>query len=342
MTEQLPATMALTPPTPLLQETEKVLIAATKEAFEAVEKHAEATIAKYDQVVWENLNTGKGLDAAKEARRELRECRTRIVDELHSAIKAPLLAVGTLADTKKKEIGQRLKAAEDKIDTVIKAEEDRKAAEKEAREKAERERLQAIRERINAIHSAVTQMVGKSAADIRGKLQQMTSQNDTPDAFQEFLDEANAAYAQAVHSLKNMLTAAEAQEAEQQRLAQERQRLADEARRQQEEAQQRQAELDAQAAELRRQQDELAAKQAQAAAPAVIEQAPAEEAAPALSPVATAEPAKQEPAADRTTIPNRPSNEELVMLVAHHCNVAEDIAFGWLMEFPTHAEKKVA
>lgn len=133
---QLPAPADLAPAANLLQATEATLTEVVTGFFDLAEQQGAAIIAKYDGVVWQHLETGKGMQAAVEARAELRTFRTGIVDKGHAAIKAPLLTIGRIADDRKKALGDRLKAAEKVVDDKIKAEEARKAA-----EKAERERL---------------------------------------------------------------------------------------------------------------------------------------------------------------------------------------------------------
>lgn len=259
----LPAPADIAPPVPLLQSTEQSLTEAVTGFFDLVEQQANTSIAKYADVVWQNLETGKGMQSAVDARAELRDLRTRIVDKGHEAIKAPLLAVGRIADDRKKKIGDKLKAAEALVDGPIKAEEARKAAVKAEKERLERERIAGIRENIRGIQMMPTRMVGKTAAQMRELLADMTDPTQLPDMFQELAEEAALAYAQSKDAIERLIADADAREAEQLRLQQER-----------EEARQRQAELDRQAAELRRQQEELAAQQ-KAAQPS-----PAAEAAP--------------------------------------------------------------
>lgn len=341
---QLPEKAELAPPTPILQETEKVLLAATQEAFDTVEKRANELIGIYEKVVWEKLDTTKGMKAATDARAELRTLRTGVVDKLHAAIKAPLLAVGRLADTRKTEIGDRLKAAEKIVDDEIKAEEARKAAAKAM----EMKRVAAIRERISTIQFLPTTLVGKTSAEMRASLEALKDPASIPDDFAELLPEAQAFYASCRQSIETLIAAAEAHEAEQKRLQDEKERLAAEQLKQQQEAQrleaearQRQAELDQQEAELRRQQDELEAKRLAAETPAPVE-TPAPEPTPAET-----TPVVQELAAV-TSAPKaevreyvRPSNEEILMAVAERFNAPESVAYDWLMEFPSH-NKKVA
>lgn len=259
----LPAPADLAPAANLLQATEATLTEVVTGFFDLAEQQGAAIIAKYDGVVWQHLETGKGMQAAVDARAELRTFRTGIVDKGHAAIKAPLLTIGRIADDRKKALGDRLKAAEKVVDDKIKAEEARKAAEKAEKERIERARVAAIRENIHGISMMPSTLVGKTAAQMREILGEMTNPVDCPDEFQELAEEAAIAYANATDAIGRLIADADAREAEQARLKAERERLAEEARiaaearrQQQEEADKAKAELEAAQAELRRQREQ--------------------------------------------------------------------------------------
>lgn len=278
----LPAPADLAPAANLLQATEATLTEVVTGFFDLAEQQGAAIIAKYDGVVWQHLETGKGMQAAVDARAELRTFRTGIVDKGHAAIKAPLLTIGRIADDRKKALGDRLKAAEKVVDDKIKAEEARKAAEKAERERIERARVAAIRENIHGISMMPSTLVGKTAAQMREILGEMTNPVDCPDEFQELAEEAAIAYANATDAIGRLIADADAREAEQARLKAERERLAEEARiaaeerrkqqeeaaaerqRLQEEADKAKAELEAAQAELRRQREEWELEQERA------------------------------------------------------------------------------
>ncbi|MFZ3193734.1 MAG: hypothetical protein WA154_11095 [Moraxellaceae bacterium] len=357
----LPALADLAPAASLLQATEATLTEVVTGFFDIADQQAAAIIAKYDGVVWQHLETGKGMQAAVDARAELRTFRTGIVDKGHAAIKSPLLAIGRIADGRKQALGDRLKASEKVVDDQIKAEEQRKAAEKERLAKIERERVAAIRENIHGISMMPSTLVGKTAAQMREILGEMTNPVDCPDEFQELAEEAAIAYANATDAIGRLIADADAREAEQARLKVEREKLAEEQRlaaeerqRQQEAAAKVQAELDAQAAEIRRQREEWELEQERAR---IAEQAAREKAT--LSDIDKAGVSTEEFAAGATamatacaemgsdladlissrpadvqTLTNpvpRPSVEELVMIVAEAKMVSEDVAYGWLV-----------
>lgn len=358
---QLPAPADLTPPATLLQQTEQTLMAATTEFFTLVEQQADATIAKYADVVWQHLETVKGMDAACKARQELRQLRTGIVDKGHAAIKAPLLAVGRLADARKDELGKKLKAAEALIDGPIKAEEARKAAEKAEKERLERERIAAIRENIHGIAMMPSTLATKTSAQMREVLAEMTNPAECPEEFAELIEEASNAYLAATNAISRLIADAEAREAEQARLKAERERLAEEERKAAEARRQQQAELDRLAADLEEQRAALAAEQERArqqentttilddgvfvhkvgqAEPSKLDMPDGVE-WPDFKPAATTDQGEEDTSplpAERTY--KRPSDEELIMAVAERFLVPEHIAYEWLAGFG--AQKKAA
>lgn len=357
----LPAPADLAPAASLLQATEATLTEVVTGFFDLADQQGAAIIAKYDGVVWQHLETGKGMQAAVDARAELRAFRTGIVDKGHAAIKAPLLTIGRIADDRKKALGDRLKAAEKVVDDKIKAEEARKAAEKAERERIERARVAAIRENIHGISMMPSTLVGKTAAQMREILGEMTNPVDCPDEFQELAEEAAIAYANATDAIGRLIADADAREAEQARLKAERERLAEEARiaaearrQQQEEADKAKAELEAAQAELRRQREEweleqeaarIAEQAAREAARAVEVPTPAVEVSAAAPEVSAemgsdvADLISSRPG-DVQTIraPQRPTDEQIVMVVADTYQVSEAIAYEWLASFGRKSE----
>lgn len=241
-TENVPALPEIKPATELAKTGEQ-LMQATVLFFDQTEKHVAELEEKYRDVVWTNLNTTKGMQDAVKARAEARDFRTKVIDAGHKVIKAPMLEAGGEADERKKSQGNRLKVIEEAADKAIKAEESRKAAEKAEKERLERERIESIRENIRGIAMMPSTLVGKSAAQMREILAEMTSPTDCPEQFAELVDEASAAYITATEAISRLIADAEAREAEQQRLAEEKRKLEE------------------QAAEIRRQQEELAALQ---------------------------------------------------------------------------------
>jgi hypothetical protein len=107
--------------------------------FSRVEAGLAALRERHGNTVYE-VTTTAGMDAAKAARAEIREPRFA-VEKVRKAAKAPLLELGRRIDAEAIRITEAILAIEEPIDDQIKAEEARKAAEKEAKRAAEVERL---------------------------------------------------------------------------------------------------------------------------------------------------------------------------------------------------------
>jgi colicin import membrane protein len=107
--------------------------------FSRVEAGLAALREKHGNTIYE-VTTTAGMDAAKAARAEIREPRFA-VEKVRKAAKAPLLELGRRIDAEAIRITDAILAIEEPIDDQIKAEEARKAAEKEAKRAAEVERL---------------------------------------------------------------------------------------------------------------------------------------------------------------------------------------------------------
>lgn len=147
-----------------------------------------------------DVTTVKGMDVAKKDRAEVRGLRTGL-ETMRKAIKAPALAHCKLIDDEAKRITAALLELEEPIDEAIKAEEDRKAIEKAAKEAAERARVMAINQRIADIRGFVNLALEcRTAARVQSLLDTMTTNwlalGDTQweDTFQEYCDEAQAAF----------------------------------------------------------------------------------------------------------------------------------------------------
>ena len=85
---------------------------------------------QYGNVVYD-VTTTAGMNDAKVARAAIREPRYEI-ERIRKAAKAPILALGKKLDTEAARITSELEKLERPIDGAIKAEEDRKEAEKQA------------------------------------------------------------------------------------------------------------------------------------------------------------------------------------------------------------------
>lgn len=167
-----------------------------------------------------DARTKEGLAAAKEARAEVRGYRT-LVEKLRIELKAPLLERGKLIDAEAKRITAELASIEEPIDAAIKAEETRKAREKEEKARAEAERVTSLRSKIEMIRQPLADVIGKDAATLRGALEWVNAYQPDPAEFVEFLPEAIAARAEVRAILEAMLnerTRADAEREELERL----------------------------------------------------------------------------------------------------------------------------
>lgn len=178
---------------------------------------------RYANVVFD-VATTKGMEAARKGRAEIRGYRTAL-EAKRKEIKAPALERCRLIDEEAKRITGELVALEDPIDSLIKAEEQRKEAERAAKELAERQRVTKIHERIGSLAELVATKTGRSSAEIERTIE--TVESWTPDGWAaEFTEQAQAAKAAALAKLGELRAAAIEQEAEQARLKAEREELA--------------------------------------------------------------------------------------------------------------------
>ena len=321
----------------------------------ALDKAIAEDVTDYD------VTTTAGMKVATARRAVFRDIRTSTEKE-RAARKAPLLEIGRLLDAKAKELVALVSPHEDRHDAAIKAEEARKAAEKAEKERIERERITVIHERIQAFTRVPGMVIGKPSASMQAALDDLSAIEVTLDEFAEFAGTAMQAKQRATEQLQLMIKAMKAQEseaarikaereelarqqAEQRRLdaeaAAERHRIEEEARAAQAErdriaAEERavaQAALDAQAAELRQQQEAFRAEQEAARLAAeffIPEPIIADEPAPAAEAFALVPP---------TLVNKRPTNEQILMVVADTFTVSEDVAYQWLMEFAANAQE---
>lgn len=243
-----------------------------------------------------DVTTTKGMEVAKRDRAEVRGLRTSL-EKMRQDIKAPALERCRLIDAEAKRITADLLELETPIDEQIKAEEQRKEAEKQARIQAEFGRVQAIQDAIAELHmeAAVT---GKPSAFIAERLEAIKALALDPLVYQEMMAQAEQARAMVVGKLETALNAQKFAEAEAAKLAAERAELeqlraaaaeqkrkddaaakaareAEEERAAAERAKQA-AELEAQRAEQRRLDAEASAARAEADAKAAAERAEAD------------------------------------------------------------------
>lgn len=205
-----------------------------------------------------DLTTTKGNKAARDARQELVTLRTSL-EKRRKEFKAPALEFGKLIDAEAKRITDAIEKLEQPIDAQIKADEERREREAEAKRQAEAARVQAHREAIAKIRAYTDHAKGLPAARIQLGIDRL--QGIDPGAeFEEFMTEAQTAKAETLGALRQLHADTLAREEEAARLEAQRQEQARIAAEQKAEAER----LAAQRAELERQQAEiLAAAQAE-------------------------------------------------------------------------------
>lgn len=218
-----------------------------------------------------DVSTGKGMDIAKKDRAEVRGLRTAL-EAKRVELKAPALERSRLIDAEAKALTAELVALETPIDQQIKAEENRKAAEKAAKEQAEREKSAMVQRELDSIKEGVLCCVGMPAFGIAMTREALAKVEISLELFGERAGEAAQAKAQALAKLDEMHAAALAREAEEARLVAERAEMArlraeqearDKAERERIAAEQK-AEADRLAAERKAFEQEQAAARAEA------------------------------------------------------------------------------
>lgn len=163
----------------------------------------------------------KALEEAKRVRAEIREPRY-LTEKIRKELKAPALAHAKLIDTEAARITAELLAIETPWDEAIKAEEARKEAEKARREQLERERITAIHNRIGEIKAfAALANECRTAERVSVLLDSMKTKwvaYNFEDDFEEFGDEAQAAFDATSVTIKGILETKQADEAERARI----------------------------------------------------------------------------------------------------------------------------
>lgn len=172
-----------------------------------------------------DVTTGKGMVEAIAHRAAWREPRLA-VERLRRQAKAPVIALGKDIDNRAAWLTEQLLLGEKPIDQIIKAEEARKEAIKQAKIDAEIERTMKIQEAIAEINMVAMGAAGRSSADIAQAVSDLTAAVPTEDVFQEMLPQALAARTATLAKLDMAHKAALHTEAEAARLASEREELA--------------------------------------------------------------------------------------------------------------------
>ena len=270
-----------------------LVIANVKDAavdqLRAKEPDLLALAERYRAVVYD-LNTPKGLAEAKAARHDLRENGRFLIQNGRDNVKKVLNGAKPAVEAEAERLIAITKPTEDLLHTQIEAREQVLADEKAERDRVEAERIATHQAGLDSIRALVAKAKGIESARIANGIKMVEAMEIDPAAWEEFADQALAAKAEVLATMRAMfdrtlaheqeLAKIEAQRVENERIAAEQ---AAEAKRLKEVADALAAEqkaaadkLAADRADFERQRAEFEAKQTQAAAPA-----------PAPAPVAT-------------------------------------------------------
>lgn len=249
---------------PATDSTEATALTLQQHAMQEIDKVAagiEDLQKRFANVVFD-VTTTKGMADAKAARAEIRQVRYD-VENTRKEKGAELKRIATAINDRASDITAPIRELEDPIDAQIKAEEDRKEAEREAKRLAEAERIGAMNARLDNIRNMPLQAVGATAEEISQAIEKLDA--DTLDGF----DEVYAPTAQQTKeaALASLTKALDARRALDEQAAELERQRAEQAAREAEAAEQRrqadevaQAERDRQAAEAQAKADAEAAQ----------------------------------------------------------------------------------
>ena len=193
-----------------------------KDSVLAQFKEAETTITtlatKYTNVAYA-VGTPSGMREAVAARADLRDNGRLFVTRAENRIKGEVNDLKRVMASEVERLVAIVKPVEDAVDAQIKAEEKRKADEKEKREKLEADRTGKHRENIDKIKGYVAAAEGKALELIERGTSIIAAMTFGPE-WEEFAAEASAARDAAVEGL-NRLASVERQRLENERLQKE-------------------------------------------------------------------------------------------------------------------------
>lgn len=184
-------------------------------------------LAKHENVV-HDVTTTKGMELAKKDRAECRWLRMRI-EEARVAEKADALAYGRKVDSEAKRLTSIIAPQEESYDAQIKAEEQRKEAERQAKIDAERNRVTRIRVDIDSFKRAYIDALGRPVTEIEAVIAELVRADPVNEAhaYMEFHAEATNAHAAALELLRELREKTVRAEEEAAQLARDRAELAE-------------------------------------------------------------------------------------------------------------------
>lgn len=158
-----------------------------------------------------DVSTPKGLNSAKEARKDIRDVRYAIQNTAKEIIKPYQQEVKNAQAkvTAVKTIGEDLAAGvlklEEPIDEQIKAEERRLLEEREERERLERERIEKLQAKINHFRQVPLAMNAKTSEEIAAMLERVENAGISAEEYGDLAGEAFEAKTESVSQLKTLL-----------------------------------------------------------------------------------------------------------------------------------------
>lgn len=180
--------------------------------YDAVAAGIAGLRAKYDGVVFADINTMKGMDAALKARKEVRDPRYAVQRALDRA-KKPLNELKARISARAEQIAGELLAIEAPIDAQIKAEEERKEAARLAKEAAEKDRVDRITAAIGKVRQIPVFLAAAGSGEIQDAIYALEAMKFDEADYQEWVDTAKQAAADAIAALRSLVDAALSREA---------------------------------------------------------------------------------------------------------------------------------
>lgn len=203
--------------------TELQVMERAKKALSFVERKAElAELATKSQRIVEITNPA-GYQECHAARMVLKNTRVDI-QKAGKEAREDATKFSKAVIAKEKELVDMIQPEEDRLQALQAEWDAAREAERQAKVEAERQRVAGHQSRIAAIHAIPTEVTGRSALVIAGRIEKLRAL-EIGDDFEEFVGEASAAKASTLETLERLHAAQVEHEAEQDRIRAEREEL---------------------------------------------------------------------------------------------------------------------
>lgn len=170
--------------------------------YNAIEAGLDELKRRHQNVVVD-VSTSKGMSDARTSRAEVRQVRLNI-EQARKEGKAESLEYGRRVDAEAKRLTAEIIPLEEQYDLPIKAGEQRKEEEKQAKLEAERQRIAAITEEIFSYRNSVLTHQGKTAIELEEVLKRMRATKPEPEFFAEFQSDAEHALQAAIDGVQRL------------------------------------------------------------------------------------------------------------------------------------------